>query len=54
MIDPASIPVERYWRHAKTDRLDAIKLVTNLRAGPLRDSDYLCGPPPRDPLAPDG
>lgn len=30
--DPASIPVERHKRRAKTDRLDAIKLVTNLRA----------------------
>ncbi|WP_168787908.1 IS110 family transposase [Paraburkholderia aromaticivorans] len=32
VIDPASIPVERHQRRAKTDRLDAIKLVTNLRA----------------------
>ena len=32
VIDPASIPVERYKRRAKTDRLDAIKLVINLRA----------------------
>src|SRR6202171_6352761 len=32
VIDPASIPVERHKRRAKTDRLDAIKLVTNLRA----------------------
>jgi transposase len=32
MIDAASIPVERHKRRAKTDRLDAIKLVTNLRA----------------------
>jgi len=31
-IDPASIPVERHARRAKTDRLDAIKLVTCLRA----------------------
>lgn len=30
VIDPASIPVERHGRRAKTDRLDAIKLVTNL------------------------
>ncbi|QXE07241.1 hypothetical protein BJG93_36060 [Paraburkholderia sprentiae WSM5005] len=28
MIDAASIPVERHKRRAKTDRLDAIKLVT--------------------------
>ncbi|AEI81744.1 MULTISPECIES: IS110 family RNA-guided transposase [Cupriavidus] len=32
MVDAASIPVERHKRRAKTDRLDAIKLVTNLRA----------------------
>ena len=32
MVDPASIPVERHKRRAKTDRLDAIKLVINLRA----------------------
>jgi transposase len=32
VIDPASIPVERHKRRAKTDRLDAIKLVMNLRA----------------------
>ncbi|MGF6734136.1 transposase [Paraburkholderia youngii] len=32
VVDPASIPVERHKRRAKTDRLDAIKLVTNLRA----------------------
>jgi transposase len=32
VIDPASIPVERHKRRAKTDRLDAIKLVINLRA----------------------
>jgi transposase len=32
VIDPASIPVERQKRRAKTDRLDAIKLVINLRA----------------------
>jgi transposase len=31
-VDPASIPVERHARRAKTDRLDAIKLVTCLRA----------------------
>ncbi|MGF6641361.1 transposase [Paraburkholderia sp. MM6662-R1] len=30
--NPASIPVERHKRRAKTDRLDAIKLVMNLRA----------------------
>lgn len=32
VVDPASIPVERQKRRAKTDRLDAIKLVINLRA----------------------
>ncbi|MFM0557839.1 transposase [Paraburkholderia sediminicola] len=32
VIDAASIPVERHRRRAKTDRLDVIKLVTNLRA----------------------
>lgn len=31
IIDPASIPVERHARRAKTDRLDAIKLVMALR-----------------------
>ncbi|MGF6698063.1 transposase [Paraburkholderia sp. MM5496-R1] len=32
VVGPASIPVERHKRRAKTDRLDAIKLVMNLRA----------------------
>lgn len=32
VVDPASIPVERRARRAKTDRLDAIKLVMALRA----------------------
>jgi transposase len=32
VVDSASIPVERHKRRAKTDRLDAIKLVINLRA----------------------
>lgn len=32
IVDPASIPVERQARRAKTDRLDVIKLVTSLRA----------------------
>src|SRR5476649_147505 len=31
VVDPASIPVERHKRRAKTDRLDVIKLVINLR-----------------------
>jgi transposase len=32
VVDPASIPVGRHRRRAKTDRLDVIKLVINLRA----------------------
>lgn len=32
IVDPASIPVERHARRAKTDRLDAIKLVSCLLA----------------------
>ncbi|WP_429571422.1 IS110 family transposase [Paraburkholderia sp. UCT70] len=32
VVDPASIPVERHKRRAKTDRLDAISLVISLRA----------------------
>src|SRR6202048_3467387 len=32
VVDPASIPVQRHKRRAKTDRLDAIGLVINLRA----------------------
>ncbi|MGF6852816.1 IS110 family transposase [Paraburkholderia sp. CI3] len=32
VVDPASIPVERHKRRAKTDRLDAIRLVISLRA----------------------
>jgi transposase len=32
VVDPASIPVERHARRAKTDRLDVIKLVSSLRA----------------------
>lgn len=32
VIDPASIPVERHARRAKTDRLDAMMLVSCLRA----------------------
>lgn len=31
IIDPASIPVERHARRAKTDRLDSIKLVSSLQ-----------------------
>lgn len=32
VVEPASIPVERHARRAKTDRLDAIRLVASLRA----------------------
>ena len=32
VVDPASIPVQRQKRRAKTDRLDVTKLVINLRA----------------------
>ncbi len=32
VVDPASIPVERKARRAKTDRLDVIRLVSSLRA----------------------
>jgi len=32
VVDPASIPVQRHRRRAKTDRLDAIRLVINQRA----------------------
>ncbi|MDH6153426.1 MULTISPECIES: IS110 family transposase [Paraburkholderia] len=32
VVDPASIPVERHKRRAKTDRLDVIRLVASLRA----------------------
>jgi len=32
VVDPASIPVERHARRAKTDRLDAIRLVMSLLA----------------------
>src|ERR1700730_13651976 len=31
VVDPASTPVERHKRRAKTDRLDAIRLVIKLR-----------------------
>lgn len=32
VIDPASLPVQRQARRAKTDRIDAIRLVNSLRA----------------------
>jgi transposase len=41
VIDPASIPVERHARRIKTDRLDAIKLVTCLRAWLRGESDRM-------------
>jgi transposase len=31
VVDPASIPVERHARRAKTDRLDALRLLSCLR-----------------------
>lgn len=34
--DPASIPVQRHKRRAKTDRLDAIRLVINRSTGAPR------------------
>ncbi|CAJ0782492.1 hypothetical protein R8510_05010 [Ralstonia chuxiongensis] len=44
VIDAASIPVERQKRRAKTDRLDVIKLVTNLRAWLHGERDtHACG-----------
>ena len=39
VIDPASIPVERKARRAKTDRLDAIRLVSSL-LGWMRGEHY--------------
>ena len=41
VIDPASLPVERRARRAKTDRLDAIKLVLALRAWLRGEHDRL-------------
>ncbi|MFM0351311.1 IS110 family RNA-guided transposase [Paraburkholderia sp. RL17-347-BIC-D] len=41
VVDPASIPVERHKRRAKTDRLDAIKLVISLRAWLRGERDRL-------------
>ncbi|MGF6369077.1 hypothetical protein OKW40_001827 [Paraburkholderia sp. RAU6.4a] len=45
VVDPASIPVERHKRRAKTDRLDAIKLVINLRAVAARRTRPHAGNP---------
>ncbi len=42
ICDPASIPVERHARRAKTDRLDAIKLVLCLRAWLRGEHDRIC------------
>jgi len=41
VVDPASIPVERHKRRAKTDRLDVIRLVINLRAWLRGERDRL-------------
>jgi transposase len=48
VVDPASIPVERHRRRAKTDRLDAIKLVINLRAWLRGERDRMHVPSPQD------
>jgi hypothetical protein len=40
-IDPATIPVERHRLRAKTNRLDDIKLVINLRAWLRRERDRM-------------
>ena len=41
VVDPASIPVQRQARRAKTDRLDAIKLVMSLLAWLRGEQDRL-------------
>ncbi len=41
VVDPASIPVERHTRRAKTDRLGAIKLVSSLCAWLLGERDRM-------------
>src|SRR3990167_2933575 len=41
IVDPASIPVERRARRAKTDRLDAIKLVVSLLGWLRGDRDRI-------------
>ena len=44
VVDAASIPVERHRRRVKSDRLDAIKLVINLRAWLRRRArPHACG-----------
>src|SRR3972149_2676985 len=43
VVDPASIPVERRARRAKTDRLDAIRLVLALRAWLRGERDRMKG-----------
>ncbi|WP_420869408.1 hypothetical protein [Cupriavidus necator] len=43
VVDAASIPVERHRRRGKSDRLDAIKLVINLRAWRRRARPHACG-----------
>jgi transposase len=42
MVDAASIPVERHKRRVKADKLDAIRLVTNLRAWLHGERDCMC------------
>lgn len=41
VCDPGSVPVERHARRAKTDRLDAIKLVLALRAWLRGEADRM-------------
>jgi transposase len=41
-IDATSIPVKRHKRRAKMDRLDAIRVVTNLRAWLHGERDRMC------------
>lgn len=50
VCDPGSIPVERHARRAKTDRLDAIKLVLALRAWLRGETDrmHMTTIPPAD------
>src|SRR6202023_2735755 len=41
VVDPASIPVERHQRRVKTDRVDVVQLVINLRAWLRGDYDRI-------------
>jgi transposase len=50
VVDPASIPVERHARRAKTDRLDALRLLSCLRGWLRGERDRMHPvqvPPPR-------